>query len=195
MSAVGHHLEAIVYVGRAGVTEGVCEALSQALADHELVKAKMQDIPGERKACALALADKTQSALVQLLGKTALYFKAKPEGSRFSSAPSKTPSRAKPAEAAPKTPGAPRALAKKPVLKKAPAKKPAIEKAPAKKSAIKKVPAKKLAIEKVPAKKSAIEKVPGEKAVRQASKPRFSTSAELSRKAWLERAPRAPKKR
>ncbi|MCL2011459.1 MAG: YhbY family RNA-binding protein [Cystobacterineae bacterium] len=118
LSAWGHHLEAIVYVGRAGITEGVCEALSQALADHELVKAKMQDIPGERKGCALELADKTHSALVQLLGKTALYFKAKPQNSRFAlpgtlknqEKPEKN-SRAKPAKAASK---APRAFAKKP---------------------------------------------------------------------------------
>ena len=38
----GHHLSAVVNVGKEGVTDGVAAALDQALTDHELVKVKVR---------------------------------------------------------------------------------------------------------------------------------------------------------
>ncbi|HET9551733.1 MAG TPA: YhbY family RNA-binding protein, partial [Anaeromyxobacteraceae bacterium] len=41
LRAAGHHLSAIVQVGKEGVTEAVLRQLDQALADHELVKVRV----------------------------------------------------------------------------------------------------------------------------------------------------------
>ena len=183
---MGHHLEAIVHVGIAGVTEGVCKALGQALADHELVKVKMQEIPGERKACALELAEKTQSALVQLLGKTALYFKAKPEESK-KAAPKAAKAGPKAAKAGPRAAKAgPKAAKAGPRAAKAG---PRAAKAAPKPLAPPKGFAKK------PAAPGASGQAPKEPPTRQASTPRSSSTAELSRKAWLERGLRTPQRR
>ena len=50
LRALGHHLEPVVQVGHAGITDGVVAALEQALWDHELVKVKLgSEAPGGRR--------------------------------------------------------------------------------------------------------------------------------------------------
>lgn len=76
LRALGHHLDVVVQVGANGVTEGVAKALSQALADHELVKVKIAGEDREsRMASVDALAQQTGSEVAQTLGKTVLFFK------------------------------------------------------------------------------------------------------------------------
>lgn len=83
LRAQGHHLEPVVIVGQAGVTEGVLGALSQALNDHELIKVKINEGPETRHEAAQRMAEGTGAELVQLLGRTALLFKKREEDSRF----------------------------------------------------------------------------------------------------------------
>lgn len=83
LRAVGHHLEPVVIVGQSGVTEGVLGAVSQALADHELIKVKINEGPETRHEAAARMAEGTGSELVQLLGRTALLFKQREEDSEF----------------------------------------------------------------------------------------------------------------
>jgi len=76
LRALGHHLQAVVQVGHAGVTAGVVAALEQALWDHELVKVKVgSEAPGDRKAVAAELAEATGADLAQVLGRTLLLYK------------------------------------------------------------------------------------------------------------------------
>ena len=80
LRALGHHLSPVVHVGNGGVTEGVVGALEQALLDHELVKIKVNENAADRRReVARALAERTGSEEVQVLGRTVLLYRAHPE--------------------------------------------------------------------------------------------------------------------
>ncbi len=80
LRALGHHLQPVVQVGHAGVTEAVLAALEQALHDHELVKVRIsENAPEPRAAVATALGTATASEVAQLLGRTVLLYRARPE--------------------------------------------------------------------------------------------------------------------
>ncbi|MCP3105347.1 ribosome assembly RNA-binding protein YhbY [Myxococcus sp. K15C18031901] len=83
LRALGHHLEPVVIVGQAGVTEGVIAAVEQALRDHELIKVKINEGPETRQEASARIAEATQSELAQLLGRTALFFKKRQKDSDF----------------------------------------------------------------------------------------------------------------
>lgn len=83
LRALGHHLEPVVIVGQAGVSEGIIAAVTQALHDHELIKVKINEGPEERHEAAGKLAQGTGAELAQLLGRTVLLFKKRDEDSKF----------------------------------------------------------------------------------------------------------------
>ncbi|NVJ07406.1 ribosome assembly RNA-binding protein YhbY [Myxococcus sp. AM001] len=83
LRALGHHLEPVVIVGQAGVTEGVIAAIEQALQDHELIKVKINEGPETRQEAAARIAEGAQAELAQLLGRTALVFKKREKDSKF----------------------------------------------------------------------------------------------------------------
>lgn len=84
LRALGHHLDPLVLVGHAGVTEGVVAAVEQALWDHELVKVKLgSEAPGPRKALAESLGAATGAEVAQVLGRTVLLYKPNPESPRI----------------------------------------------------------------------------------------------------------------
>jgi RNA-binding protein len=80
LRALGHALEPVVQIGKDGVTDGVAKALDGALATHELVKVKLgPSAPDDRHDAAAALARRTGSELVQVLGKVILLYRRHPE--------------------------------------------------------------------------------------------------------------------
>ncbi len=80
LRALGHHLQPVLQVGHAGVTEAVVAALEQALVDHELVKVRIsENAPEPRAAAATTLATATSSEVAQVLGRTVLLYRARPE--------------------------------------------------------------------------------------------------------------------
>lgn len=79
LKAFAHHLEPLVTVGKDGVTEGVLGALSQALVDHELVKAKLPQLEkADRHAFAVALAEGAPAHLVGEVGRIAIFYRRHP---------------------------------------------------------------------------------------------------------------------
>ena len=70
-------IDPVVHVGKEGLTDGVVNALSQALDAHELVKVRFQNAKDETKPISQALAERTSSALVAITGFTAVFYKAK----------------------------------------------------------------------------------------------------------------------
>ncbi|MCF0262065.1 MAG: YhbY family RNA-binding protein [Sphaerochaetaceae bacterium] len=68
----------VVMVGHEGISEGVLEALDQALTCHELVKVRFQDFKDLTKDLANELADKTKSLLVSVTGFTAVFYRENP---------------------------------------------------------------------------------------------------------------------
>ena len=83
LRAKGHHLHALVHVGSSGVTEGVVGALEDALVKHELVKVQIADEREARARAAVELAERTDSAIAQEMGKTVLFFRKRPQKSGF----------------------------------------------------------------------------------------------------------------
>lgn len=83
LRAEAHHLSPTVHVGQHGLTPSVIGSLDDALRTRELVKVKLgnkDDIKPKDVANSLALA--TNSAVVQVIGRTATLFRESPEMDR-----------------------------------------------------------------------------------------------------------------
>ena len=84
LRALGHHLSPVVQIGAAGLTENLVAAVDQALTDHELIKLKVgENAPDDRKEVSRRLAEATNSAEVQVLGRTILLYRPDPEEPRI----------------------------------------------------------------------------------------------------------------
>ena len=82
LRALAHHLEPVVRVGHAGVTDGVVDATARALLDHELIKVRLYE-PEDKKLMAGELASRTGAALCGLLGHTVILYKRHPKRPRI----------------------------------------------------------------------------------------------------------------
>lgn len=82
LRGIGHHLSPVVTIGGNGVTPSVIEEVARALTDHELIKIKIPaGTADDRKACAAAIADATESEIVHHIGRMVLLLRANPEPS------------------------------------------------------------------------------------------------------------------
>ena len=80
LRALGHALDPIIAVGKAGVTAAVAKETAAALDKHELVKVRvMREAPEDRQATAEDLAQKTGAVLAQVLGRTFLLYRRHPK--------------------------------------------------------------------------------------------------------------------
>lgn len=80
LRSLGHHRDVVVQLGREGISDSLVGAVDQALATHELVKVRVgQNAPEERHQAAAALAERTRSEVVQVLGDTILLYRAREE--------------------------------------------------------------------------------------------------------------------
>ena len=80
LRAEAHHLNPTVHVGQQGLTPSLISSLDDALRTRELVKVKLTTkdiIKPQDAANALALA--TNSAVVQVIGRTATLFRENPD--------------------------------------------------------------------------------------------------------------------
>lgn len=75
---LGQQLDATLHVGREGVTDAVVRQTEVQLAAHELIKVRVSEqVPGGRHDAAALLAARTQAHLAQVLGRTALLYRAR----------------------------------------------------------------------------------------------------------------------
>jgi RNA-binding protein len=72
---LAHDLRPLVQIGKNGLTEGTITSVEQNLEAHELVKIKFLDYVDERHEIAKQIADETQSALVAVVGHTAILYR------------------------------------------------------------------------------------------------------------------------
>ncbi len=80
LRAIGHHLNPVVTVGDAGISDGVAAELERALGDHELIKLKVNIGDRlERRRVIEALVAAASAEVVQLIGKVALVYRANPK--------------------------------------------------------------------------------------------------------------------
>jgi RNA-binding protein len=78
LRGLAHRLEPIVQVGHQGVTDGVLDAVDDALMTHELIKVRLHE-PDDKKAAAQEVADGTGAALCGLVGHTVILYRPHPE--------------------------------------------------------------------------------------------------------------------
>ena len=77
LRSLGHHLDPTLMVGAKGLAEGVVQELAESLAAHELVKVRLGPGCGvDRAEAAKGLSAATDSAVIQILGKTLLLYRA-----------------------------------------------------------------------------------------------------------------------
>ena len=80
LRAEAHHLSATVHVGKEGLSAALITSLDDTLRTRELVKVKLgknADVKPKDAAGALALA--TQSEVIQVIGRTATFYRENPE--------------------------------------------------------------------------------------------------------------------
>ena len=80
LRVLGHHLKPVVLVGQDGLTDTLVAAVDQALTDHELIKVKVgESAQTDRHQAGEQLAQRTRSALAQVLGRMLLLYRPHPE--------------------------------------------------------------------------------------------------------------------
>ncbi len=73
-----HHLEPLVIVGVNGVTDGVIEAIHEALCRHGLIKVRMHE-PEDKHALAEEIARRAHAVLLGLRGHTLILYRPRAE--------------------------------------------------------------------------------------------------------------------
>lgn len=82
LRSLAHSLRPVVFVGEAGVSEAVIQALDDALSAHELVKVRLRQ-PTQKKEMAQSLAEASASALCGVVGHTIVLYRPDPEKPRI----------------------------------------------------------------------------------------------------------------
>ncbi len=80
LRAEAHHLSASVHVGQHGLTPALITSLDDALRTHELVKVKLgKNVETTAREAAGQLAESTDSEVVQVIGRTATFYRENPD--------------------------------------------------------------------------------------------------------------------
>jgi RNA-binding protein len=80
LRGLGHALDAVVAIGKDGMTDALVRAVDTAIGTHELVKVKIQrGAPVDRHEAGIELAARTGSVLAQVLGGTLLLYRRHPK--------------------------------------------------------------------------------------------------------------------
>ncbi len=76
LRAHAHHLNPVVQIGKSGITEAVVRQIEEQLRAHELIKVRFaQEAPVSARASAAALAQASDSTLVQCAGRTVTLYR------------------------------------------------------------------------------------------------------------------------
>ena len=75
LSKLAHHLDPVVHIGAAGVSEAVIKAVDDALSCHELIKVKFLDFKDDKTTLSQGIADNLYAQLVRVTGNIAIYYR------------------------------------------------------------------------------------------------------------------------
>jgi RNA-binding protein len=75
LKARAQHLDPILKLGHAGMTDGFIESLGHALDHHGLVKIRFTDFKEEKKTLAVEIAARTGAELIARVGNVAVYYR------------------------------------------------------------------------------------------------------------------------
>ncbi len=76
--AAAQHLEPMLKVGKAGLSDGFVRSVDAALAQHELVKVKFVEFKEQKKELVPQLAEKTASHVIMRVGNVVVLHRPRP---------------------------------------------------------------------------------------------------------------------
>lgn len=76
--AAAQHLEPMLKVGKAGLSDGFIRSVDAALAQHELVKIKFVEFKEQKKELAPQLAEKSESHVIMRVGNVVVLYRPRP---------------------------------------------------------------------------------------------------------------------
>ena len=79
LKAHAHALDPIVQIGQAGASDGAVAEVDRALTAHGLIKVRLAGDRDERDALAGTLAERTDAAIVQQVGRIVVLWRPKPD--------------------------------------------------------------------------------------------------------------------
>jgi RNA-binding protein len=79
LEKAAHHLEPVVLVGGAGVTDALVSMVDKCLSAHELIKVKFNEYKEEKQELSKKIEAETDSTLVRIIGNIATFYRAKDE--------------------------------------------------------------------------------------------------------------------
>jgi RNA-binding protein len=80
LRADAHHLSPTVHMGKEGLSASLITSLDDTLRTHELVKVKLgRNVEVKAKDAAAALALATNSEVIQVIGRTATFYRENPD--------------------------------------------------------------------------------------------------------------------
>ena len=79
LRSLAHHLKPLVFVGHQGVTEALIAAVDENLTARELIKVKFNDHKDEKRELSDEIVEKTESAMVGLLGNVLTLYRPHPQ--------------------------------------------------------------------------------------------------------------------
>jgi RNA-binding protein len=78
LKAAAQHLEPMLKIGKAGLSDAFVQTVNESLDQHELVKIKFVDFKDQKKELAPSLAEKTRSHLVMRVGNVMVLHRPRP---------------------------------------------------------------------------------------------------------------------
>ena len=75
MRSLAHHIKPSVYIGKAGLTEGVYTSISQSLETYELIKVKFNESKESKDELIANLEEKLSASIVGSIGNTIIIFR------------------------------------------------------------------------------------------------------------------------
>jgi RNA-binding protein len=89
LRGLAHHLDPVVQIGHAGITEAVVAQIEEALSVHELIKVKLGgEAPVTSEEAGVAIAAGTSSEIAQTIGRVLVVFRRRPQKKKVVPLPS-----------------------------------------------------------------------------------------------------------
>ena len=75
LRGLGHSLDPIIHIGRAGLSESVLASLDQALGQHELIKIRFLDHRGKKRELCADIEEKLRAEVAGIVGHVAILYR------------------------------------------------------------------------------------------------------------------------
>ena len=77
-----HHLEAVVLIGKHGITDGTIESIDRVLEARELIKIKFREFKDKKLSLSEKITELTNSQVVGVIGHTVIIFRQNPDSDK-----------------------------------------------------------------------------------------------------------------